>query len=603
MRAVMTSDRSPILLLCRLALVAVLALLASSAVGQAPAGSHHYIVVGKGANDPTLPAGATVLEKWGRRQVVLLPDGSMEALRSDPAVRYLQLLVDPATVANETEALSRSLRPAETSWPATSWASGAYQYDGSGNIRAVGADQFAYDQVGRLTQANVNSKAYGYAYDHLGNRVRMTRPGDVALPAPVLPEGSNRLRDATYDVAGNVIALAGIDYTYDALNSMTTVRDNGERRVALYTASGERLALCDPGLCTWTLRGADQKPLRVFESGTVLNGATPHNFLWVEDYAYRGGTLLGAARETAEGGYLLFHPDHLGTPRVLTSTSATGTDARGMVQHHYEPFGLEQTSIQQESVLRHDRTEPLQYTGHERDYLGGTLTENADYVDYMHARYYRAASGRFLSVDPGGYTPSRPQSWNRYAYVENNPINRTDPNGQECLGCQAQDRDIRELAAGRMSVSEYNNRLTARGVGATIGGAVVLTGVALRAVWDLFTAPDIGPEVAPSTSGPPASRPTSPRVKKMTPDPEAVGPNTSFKRSGETDRVSGYETYDANGNPVLRFRGEGRSHGGVEPPVILEPKPGKGPGAKPIVPRVPKEDELPNGYAPIKKGP
>lgn len=48
----------------------------------------------------------------------------------------------------------------------------------------------------------------------------------------------------------------------------------------------------------------------------------------------------------------------------------------------------------------------------------------------MHARYYSPGTGRFLSVDPAGYDPKRPQSWNRYSYVMNNPINMTDPTGR-----------------------------------------------------------------------------------------------------------------------------------------------------------------------------
>jgi RHS repeat-associated protein len=48
----------------------------------------------------------------------------------------------------------------------------------------------------------------------------------------------------------------------------------------------------------------------------------------------------------------------------------------------------------------------------------------------MHARYYSPTVGRFVSVDPVLGDPARPQTWNRYAYVHNNPINLTDPDGR-----------------------------------------------------------------------------------------------------------------------------------------------------------------------------
>ena len=54
-----------------------------------------------------------------------------------------------------------------------------------------------------------------------------------------------------------------------------------------------------------------------------------------------------------------------------------------------------------------------------------------DQANLMLARYYSASLGRFMAVDPGGDTqPEDPQSWNKYAYVRNNPINAIDPDGR-----------------------------------------------------------------------------------------------------------------------------------------------------------------------------
>ena len=51
----------------------------------------------------------------------------------------------------------------------------------------------------------------------------------------------------------------------------------------------------------------------------------------------------------------------------------------------------------------------------------------------MLARYYSSSLGRFLAVDPAAKSAKadRPQSWNRYAYVSNNPILFSDPDGRE----------------------------------------------------------------------------------------------------------------------------------------------------------------------------
>src|SRR6185437_11464841 len=67
---------------------------------------------------------------------------------------------------------------------------------------------------------------------------------------------------------------------------------------------------------------------------------------------------------------------------------------------------------------------PAHYTGAHRDYTSG--------LDHMGARDYSSALGRWLTPDPAGLAavnPNDPQSWNRYAYAENQPTLRIDPSG------------------------------------------------------------------------------------------------------------------------------------------------------------------------------
>ncbi|MGH8488167.1 MAG: RHS repeat-associated core domain-containing protein [Gammaproteobacteria bacterium] len=46
------------------------------------------------------------------------------------------------------------------------------------------------------------------------------------------------------------------------------------------------------------------------------------------------------------------------------------------------------------------------------------------------ARWYDPRIGRFLSIDPAGFDPQNPQSFNRYAYANNNPYRYVDPDGR-----------------------------------------------------------------------------------------------------------------------------------------------------------------------------
>ena len=65
------------------------------------------------------------------------------------------------------------------------------------------------------------------------------------------------------------------------------------------------------------------------------------------------------------------------------------------------------------------------YTGHVNDPESGLV--------YMQARYYDPVVGRFLSVDPVGPGAGDVFTFNRFAYVDNNPIVRSDPTGRAAL--------------------------------------------------------------------------------------------------------------------------------------------------------------------------
>jgi len=62
------------------------------------------------------------------------------------------------------------------------------------------------------------------------------------------------------------------------------------------------------------------------------------------------------------------------------------------------------------------------FTSYERDQESG--------LDYAMARYYDSSVARFCSADPVLGSPDDPQTWNRYTYVRNDPVNKVDPSGK-----------------------------------------------------------------------------------------------------------------------------------------------------------------------------
>jgi len=66
---------------------------------------------------------------------------------------------------------------------------------------------------------------------------------------------------------------------------------------------------------------------------------------------------------------------------------------------------------------------PMHFTGYQRDSEAS--------LDFANARHYEYSLGRFMQPDPSnaGADPANPQSWNMYAYVNNSPLNFTDPAG------------------------------------------------------------------------------------------------------------------------------------------------------------------------------
>ena len=137
--------------------------------------------------------------------------------------------------------------------------------------------------------------------------------------------------------------------------------------------------------------------------------------------------------------------DNLGTPRMIVNKSGS---LAGVKRHDYLPFGEEIGGPQ--VALIGGRTTTQGYTADSvRQHFTGYEADGETGLNFAQARYQSPAQGRFTSVDPLGASASvaSPQSFNRYSYVENDPLNYNDPTGMALSDIGVYQTDNPEVAS------------------------------------------------------------------------------------------------------------------------------------------------------------
>jgi RHS repeat-associated protein len=285
---------------------------------------------------------------------------------------------------------------------------------------------YSADDLSRLASVNCGSAwAQTFSYDAFGN---LTKGGSVAW-VPGYSASTNRytLSGASYDSDGNVLNDTFNKYTWDAEGkplSTAYSEGSGETYTFVYDAFGHKVE--------YSANGVYQNSyVRIANFKLSATGQTPA----YSEYPFPGGSL---ASEYG-GGTGVQLGDWLGTSRAFWSYTGGNFGQSGA----HAPFG---------ESYAYSSGYPKDFTGQQSD---GSMT-NTTY--YFPERQYRSSQGRWLSPDPAGAAdPSSPQSWNRYAYVMNNPLSNTDPDGLWCYyGATNDDGGIDQNSPDAGNISNYD---------------------------------------------------------------------------------------------------------------------------------------------------
>lgn len=252
---------------------------------------------------------------------------------------------------------------------------------------------FGYDDLARAKSANCGT-AWNQTFtpDPFGNIVKngtlsfnpgydQTKNWFLSLPGLAYDNNGNLTNDGfhqySWDAENSPLSIDTVNLTFDALGRMVEQARGSSYTQIVYAPGGGKLAL--------------------------MNGQT----LQKAYCALPGG---GTAVYTAAGLAYYRHADWLGSSRFASTPSrAKYFDVA------YAPYGEDYAD---------SGTLDLNFTGQNQDTVSG--------LNDFHYREFHPNSGRWIQPDPAGLgavSMANPQTWNRYAYVANSPLNATDPLG------------------------------------------------------------------------------------------------------------------------------------------------------------------------------
>lgn len=281
-------------------------------------------------------------------------------------------------------------------WNANGTLGGFSITDGISGTTDTQSCAFTYDDLARTSGINCGAKgSQSFSYDPFGNISKAANGLGLSFQ-PTSYNAANQpvVSGMSFDADGNTKTdnLAnqyGWDPNWGTMSSLNTV-------TAVSDAFGQVVEL-DNGSSYAEIVYSPLGKTAIMSGSTLTKAFVP----------LPGG---GAAVYNSSGILYYRHGDWLGSSRLASTPSRTLYSSTA-----YAPFG--------EPYLSSGNSDPS-FTGQNQD----TISSLYDFA----FRRLSPSQGRWISPDPSGIAavdPTTPQTWNRYAYVANNPLLLIDPLG------------------------------------------------------------------------------------------------------------------------------------------------------------------------------
>ena len=303
-----------------------------------------------------------------------------------------------------------------------------YTYDACGNMTARGNQTLTYDEQNQLTKVATTNDTVMFGYDDSGARLwRSGTNGYSIWIGGIYEINSGKV---LCHVFGGGKRVATFEPQCGGLWSKALGEKNW------YLASTKTEAIFNwpfqNGRGQWTMFGGTwaavlsvcivlgrKVQMKRYEAGMIFRQSVRWKqavtlalisaFFWDSTPEALAAPAYGPV-------FYYYHNDNLGSSNVLT-------DRTGQMVQHYEYSTFGQASYQ-------NNTSAYQVSNR----YTGQVCDDETGLYYYNARYYDPQLGRFIEADTIVPGADSSQNLNRYSYVNNNPINQTDPNGHGFLG-------------------------------------------------------------------------------------------------------------------------------------------------------------------------